>query len=348
MKLRFPVVSLSILVGLGASSPAHAFADGVLDSDNAYSNAGTFIIRSGPGDGWPEVMTWCSGVLIAQDLVLTGTHCFAPFFEFANITVTFDPEPMDGLRSLRAGTQELEIVEHIPQPNLVRNANPKHGLAVFRLAKPANETYPDIHPASIPYEGLLDDLVAAGEDLPMSIAGYGFTLEPDPNGNPVWCSEPDCPYMAGDWWLGAYFPDCFYASRHYGEIPFLEIAWWWKDYFAFLQGDSCKIPCPDSENDPETRLCYQTPCPQATGGDSGAPVYWENPGGNDIVMGLVYDAWLDTRPGVLAARLDYPPMQKFLACVMIDDDAERFACLAGLCDEFDGQDRDTCLEWLPE
>ena len=59
-----------------ASSPAAAITYGQVDTTNAYSNVGAFIVQSPDG---LRIFPLCSGTLIAPTVFLTASHCTSYF-----------------------------------------------------------------------------------------------------------------------------------------------------------------------------------------------------------------------------------------------------------------------------
>jgi len=308
MRRRLPILTLSILVGAGISSPTQAVEDGVLDSDNTYPRAGAGVLVAATGEPTevstfllPAAFTHCSGSLIGQSLFLTAQHCaflggmLSPYYD---MYVTLDPEPMDGFGVLGENTKLMEVVEVIDAPLGM-------DLRVLRLKEPAEHHYPGIEPVGLASDGLLDELTAGGGEWVMTYAGYGTT------GDSVrWKRHlAPFPYPLADVWY-----DNWYASRYLGDKPFLGVPWWGKQ-LALLHGPGALI----------------------AGGDSGAPIFWEDSlSGRRKQVAVVKGAWWEPDQDgvwyqmVSGFRVDHPLAQLFFDCVMLEDDADRDVCLENL------------------
>ena len=73
---RFPcliglLIAIVFAVVLLTPSRVGAITYGFVDSTNAYSNTGAFIVKNADGQIFPI----CSGTLIAGDVFLTASHC---------------------------------------------------------------------------------------------------------------------------------------------------------------------------------------------------------------------------------------------------------------------------------
>ena len=66
------LITLILIGAMLTSTPVGAITYGFVDTTNAYSNTGAFIIKS-PMTG--EIFPICSGTLIAPDVFLTAGHC---------------------------------------------------------------------------------------------------------------------------------------------------------------------------------------------------------------------------------------------------------------------------------
>src|SRR5688572_9628085 len=77
MRTRAIVVIAVAALAL-ASVRLAAITYGFVDTSNAFSNTGAFIVKS-PTTG--QIFPICSGTLIAPDVFLTASHCTV-FFEF--------------------------------------------------------------------------------------------------------------------------------------------------------------------------------------------------------------------------------------------------------------------------
>jgi Trypsin len=156
------------------ASPAGAVIDGTTDTANRFANVG--VLQLHVEDDWVD---FCSGTLVAPDIVLTAAHCtdflqevgedgFGP----ADLRVSFDPAPDE--------TSAYYVADHIvvnpawfTAPACIGNskhrclASPAEDIALVWLkAEVAGVT-----PAAIADRGYLDSLDLTSETF--TVAGYG-------------------------------------------------------------------------------------------------------------------------------------------------------------------------------
>ncbi|MCA1612484.1 MAG: trypsin-like serine protease, partial [Acidobacteria bacterium] len=99
-----------------APAAASAITYGQIDSTNAYSNVGAFIVQSPSGLIFPL----CSGTLIAPRVFLTASHCTSYFTDVLQprgytAFVTFDASiPFGSMTS--ASTQLLPVAAAVTNP----------------------------------------------------------------------------------------------------------------------------------------------------------------------------------------------------------------------------------------
>jgi len=170
------VLALALLVALlPTARPTRAVQDGQLDSANVYANVGRLEIQVEPGV-WAG---FCSGTLIAADVVLTAAHCAwtlamdvtAP----TDVRVNFDPLAT-GLTSAEAPMAYLTAGAAIPDSfgepapfnGIQALAVPWEDIALVFLATPAI----GIEPAPHAGPGYLDGI---GHEATFTVAGYGLT-----------------------------------------------------------------------------------------------------------------------------------------------------------------------------
>jgi hypothetical protein len=175
------------VAALAATLTARAAFDdgeGEPDSENQFPNVGTIVVTSGfPGVPFIEF----SGVLIHPRVLICPGHrtAFAerllaqgiPLFD--HFRVSFGPDAFDP-------STWVEAVAVFTHPGNVGNPDPAggighaddQGIGVVILKEPV-----DLPGATLPYEGLLDDLkdagllVNQGEHARFAAVGYGATLE---------------------------------------------------------------------------------------------------------------------------------------------------------------------------
>jgi secreted trypsin-like serine protease len=120
----------------------------------------------------------CSCTLIADDVVLTAAHCIEYVQSLGagvTVLVSFDEDPI----TYPASANWKSVSYLIPHPdyNWGPTSNP-HDVGLLLLAQPVM----DIVPATLPYEGFLNDLRAAGElghgrnKAQLTVVGFGSTL----------------------------------------------------------------------------------------------------------------------------------------------------------------------------
>jgi secreted trypsin-like serine protease len=146
-----------------AYTPAQAISYGTFDGTD-HPEVGSMVAKIGD-----DYYQWCSGTLISDRVFLTASHCTAPIDAFlaaypgAEMLVTFDP-------TIHAGGTFYTGVWHT-NPAYPGNGNNDPGdVAVIVL-----DQAPGIAPASLPPEGLLDQLKAQHtlNDTIFTAVGYG-------------------------------------------------------------------------------------------------------------------------------------------------------------------------------
>ncbi|HEX2774854.1 MAG TPA: trypsin-like serine protease, partial [Micromonosporaceae bacterium] len=178
-KLRRAGLSAAAVTALTlafSATPAGAVIDGTDDTANRYANVGALQLQT--DDGW---FTFCSGTLVAENVVLTAAHC-TDFFTgdvgdpdelgIDDLQVTFDPQPDED--STAYGVAEIVIHPGwFEQPG--GRGNSKH----LYLAPPAqdialiflDEDVSGIIPAPVADAGYLDTLDLTSETF--TVVGYG-------------------------------------------------------------------------------------------------------------------------------------------------------------------------------
>lgn len=177
MKRVIGLFALLIGLAIGAllilSPQAKAITYGFVDSNNAFSNAGAFIVKS-PTTG--QIFPICSGTMITSKVFLTASHCtvfyqqdLAPrgFTAFVSLdsSIPFGP--------LTSNQTELLAVAHVvSNPNFNQSQSDSGDIAVLILQKRVN----GVTPAVLPTCGLLDQLAAQNElkDSVFTPVGYGL------------------------------------------------------------------------------------------------------------------------------------------------------------------------------
>jgi len=111
--------------------------------------------------------SYCSGTLIAPDVLVTAAHCAIDFPNSSRVQVSFDLEP------LKTGHFVSGVL--IPNPNYHPNQSDPHDIAVVLLDRPQER----ITPARLPTMGLLDELAKLKilESQAFTAVGYGEVRE---------------------------------------------------------------------------------------------------------------------------------------------------------------------------
>lgn len=271
--MRKLVVSLVGAVTLFAApvGPLHAITFGEPDGD-AHPNVGSIVVDV-PSLGISNLQ-WCSGTLIDADVFLTASHCTAPFddivarFPDTVVKVTFDP-------TISAGGTFYEG-EWITNP-AYNGFQGKGGrsdpgdVAVILL-----DDEPGIEPASLPEEGLLDDLQAAKilKNTRFTAVGYGSTRDRMTGGlDPI---------------------DFTNLDRNRAEQGFNSLTKSW-----------LHLPMMNTPGNENGGTCY---------GDSGGPHFIHLNGvESDIVVSVTVTGDLPCKASDVTYRVDTPAARAFLA-----------------------------------
>ena len=174
MRMRLTAVTVLALALSAAALRVSAITFGFVDTSNAFSNVGAFIVRS-PTTG--EIFPICSGTLIAPDAFLTASHCTA-FFEqdlaLRGFTafVSFDSPIGFGDQTSRR-TRLIPVVSVVTNPafNQAQSDSGDIGLLIVDARQTGGIT-----PATLPSAGLLDQILASGgfATAPITNVGYGL------------------------------------------------------------------------------------------------------------------------------------------------------------------------------
>lgn len=169
LALLFATVALVMLL---TPFRVRAITYGFIDSNNTYSNAGAFIVKSPSG----EIFPICSGTLITPNVFLTASHCTQYFTDTlapAGYTayVSFDKSIPFG--SLTSGKTKLLAVQSVvTNPNYNQSQSDSGDIAVLILQSNVR----GITPATLATCGLLDQLAAQNvlKNAVFTNAGYGL------------------------------------------------------------------------------------------------------------------------------------------------------------------------------
>jgi secreted trypsin-like serine protease len=155
---RSLLVTVLVLTGLAAASPAAAITNGSADG-NRHPNVGGLVSDTQYSDG-----TWlyCSGTLISPTVFLTAAHCA----EGARVRVTFDT-------AYQAGDVTYTGTFHA-DPAYSQVQSDPHDIAVVVLDKAVK----GITPALLPKAGSLGNLPSTQQFTSVGYGAYEVTNEP--------------------------------------------------------------------------------------------------------------------------------------------------------------------------
>ena len=170
----FTALTASLITASLLLTPkASAITYGFVDSTNAFSNTGAFIIKS-PTDG--QIFPICSGTMITDRVFLTASHC-TDFFthdlapEGYVAYVSLDQSiPFGTLTSNK--THLLSVAHVVTNPNYNQSQSDAGDIGVLILDRGVR----GVTPATLPGCGLLDQLVAQNglKTSTFTNAGYGL------------------------------------------------------------------------------------------------------------------------------------------------------------------------------
>jgi V8-like Glu-specific endopeptidase len=172
-----------------------AITYGFVDTTNAYSNTGVFLVKS-PTTG--EIFPICSGTLIAPDVFLTASHCtefytqdLAPLGYTAY--VSFDKSvPFGNLTTNK--TKLIPVLEVVTNPNYNQSQSDSGDIAVLLVSERDTR---GITPATLPTAGLLDELADQNglHGAVFTAAGYGLQNRVVGGGVPFFQNRNPVPRM---------------------------------------------------------------------------------------------------------------------------------------------------------
>lgn len=193
-------LSRTLLLSLSAAAVVlsvvrvHAITYGLLDTSNAFSNTGAFIVKAPGGPIYPI----CSGTLIAPDVFLTASHCtlyyqqaLAPAGYVA--FVSFDTSIPFG--DLTSGSTNLVTVTGVFTNPLYNRSQKDSGDIAVLTVDPAQTG--GITPAVLPTAHLLD-LLSEKNGLKNAVfypVGYGLQNRVVGGGNPYFTDANPVPRL---------------------------------------------------------------------------------------------------------------------------------------------------------
>jgi V8-like Glu-specific endopeptidase len=242
--------------------PAAAITWG--EPDTVHANVGAMVV-DWPGYGpWQ----WCSGTLIHPRVFLTAGHCTADLeaYGITRVWVNFDPYALNEKTMLDVA----QVVTH-PDYYWGPQSNP-YDVAVLILEEPAG----DITPATLPPQGLLDQLKAEGKlrqgsnGAKFTVVGYGGMLDWPP------------PHVTYD----------DYRQMAVSEYRALLKAW---------------LRMSQNQATGDGGTCY---------GDSGGPAFWTSPEGAEILVGITSWGDAQCVSSGFNYRVDIPETLSFIDSVI--------------------------------
>jgi len=272
---RTLVWTIAILAILASAVPVLAITWGEPDG-NAHPNVGTILLVDPDGGAVYET---CSGTLIHRQVFLTAGHCSIMYEEMLasgsitldNLKVSFSSDDAYNPATFHpaVGVQTHPDYQWVPQNN-------PHDVGVILLNEADTVGVPL---ANLPYEGMLDDLKAAGKlngrhgRAHFTAVGYGALLDFPP---PV------------------FLPSGGVRSRAVSEFLALRPAW-----LVLSQNGS-----PGQGNG---GTCY---------GDSGGPNFWTEPDGTETIVGITSTGDSQCVATNTTYRVDLPETLSFIAGVI--------------------------------
>jgi Trypsin len=167
--LLFAILTLAVFM---VPPRVGAITYGFVDTTNAFSNTGAFIVKSSTTG---QIFPICSGTLIAPNVFLTASHCTVFFTDDLALRgftafVSFDKSiPFGALTTNR--TSLLPVAHVVTNPNFNPSQSDSGDIAVLILEKSVN----GITPATLPTAGLLDELAEQNglKGAVFTAVGYG-------------------------------------------------------------------------------------------------------------------------------------------------------------------------------
>ena len=194
--MRFPrfIVPAIVLAAVVLGARVHAITYGFVDTTNAFSNTGAFIVKAPSGAIFPI----CTGTLIAPDVFLTASHCtifveqdlapagYVPYVSFDN------PIPFADLTS--KSTKLVTVTEVVTNPGYNAAQSDSGDIAVLRVDPRQTR---GITPATLPAAGLLDTLAAQNglKGTIYTAVGYGLQNRVTGGGVPFFQDQNPVPRM---------------------------------------------------------------------------------------------------------------------------------------------------------
>ena len=168
------LLSMIVAIATFITPRARAITYGFVDTTNAYSNTGAFIVKSPTTS---QIFPICSGTLIAPGVFLTASHCTVFFTNDLaprgfTAFVSFDRSiPFGELTNRR--TTLIPVTQVVTNPNFNQSQSDSGDIAVLLISERDTR---GITPATLPTAGLLDELAAQNglQGAVFTAVGYGL------------------------------------------------------------------------------------------------------------------------------------------------------------------------------
>ena len=168
------VLAVALIVGsLITSRRVEAITYGFVDSNNTYSNAGAFVVKS-PTTG--QIFPICSGTMITANVFLTASHCTIAYQQdlaprgFTAYVSLDGSIPFGELTSTK--TKLLPVAYVVTNPNYNQSQSDSGDIGALILQSKVR----GVTPATLPTCGLLDQLGAQNglKNAVFTPVGYGL------------------------------------------------------------------------------------------------------------------------------------------------------------------------------
>ncbi len=172
-----------------------AITNGLPDTANEYRNTGAFVIKRA---GSSQILSVCSGTLIAPHAFLTASHCTAFFENVAaqagySAYISFDnPIPFGTFSS--PATNLIPVAQLITNPLFNQRQSDSGDIGLLLVAAASTQ---GIQPAALPTLGLLDQLNQKNglKNAVFTAVGYGVQNRVTGGGPPFFESMNPIPRM---------------------------------------------------------------------------------------------------------------------------------------------------------
>jgi hypothetical protein len=174
MKRLVSLIFLAPLL-LGATRVLNGFP--VRKTDHSYWKTVRLMVRTFNGNWVPS----CSGIIIAQDLILSAAHCVEDVDSFNSLRIGYEVQPLTVEMQQHQETavdvvtqfKTSKVVEYKVHPQYRTTADFDHDLVVLKIE---GTIPPGFVPATIMPKAVFDSLPAERKH-PVELVGYGLVKE---------------------------------------------------------------------------------------------------------------------------------------------------------------------------